>query len=87
MSDESPYPPIADYGYIADCHSAALVSKSGSIDWCCLPRYDSASCFGRLLDWKKGGYCQVVPSSPYEVSRRDCSRSLVLETRFKSKGG
>jgi GH15 family glucan-1,4-alpha-glucosidase len=87
MSDKSPYPPIAEYGYIADCHSAALVSSSGSIDWCCLPRYDSASCFGRLLDWRKGGYCQVVPSSPYEVSRRYCSHSLVLETRFKSKDG
>ena len=76
MSDKSPYPPIAEYGYIADCHSAALVSRSGSIDWCCLPRFESASCFGRLLDWSKGGYCQMVPSSAYEVSRRYCSYSL-----------
>jgi GH15 family glucan-1,4-alpha-glucosidase len=87
MSDGSPYPPIAEYGYIADCHSAALISKSGSIDWCCLPRYDSASCFGRLLDWNKGGYCQVVPAVPHEVSRSYRSHTLVLETHFKSRDG
>lgn len=87
MSEESPYPLISDYGYIADCHSAALISWSGAIDWCCLPRYDSASCFGRLLDWEKGGYCQVTPRAPYEVSRRYRSDSLVLETHFKSGDG
>jgi GH15 family glucan-1,4-alpha-glucosidase len=87
MSDASPYPPIAEYGYIADCHSAALISKSGSIDWCCLPRYDSPSCFGRLLDWNKGGYCQLMPAVPHEVSRSYLTRTLVLETRFKSRDG
>jgi GH15 family glucan-1,4-alpha-glucosidase len=54
----SPYPPISNYGYIADCHSSALVSTSGSIDWCCMPRLDSGSCFGRLLDcftMRRGG--------------------------------
>ncbi|MFZ0133172.1 MAG: glycoside hydrolase family 15 protein [Desulfobacterales bacterium] len=87
MSTESPYPSISDYGYIADCHSAALISRSGAIDWCCLPRYDSASCFGRLLDWEKGGYCQVTPIAPYEVSRRYRPDTLVLETRFNSGDG
>jgi len=54
MNKKNPYPPISDYAYIADCHSAALVSKSGSIDWCCMPRIDSGSCFGRILErtWK-----------------------------------
>ncbi|MFZ0613445.1 MAG: glycoside hydrolase family 15 protein [Desulfobacterales bacterium] len=87
MAEESPYPLISEYGYIADCHSAALISRSGAIDWCCLPRYDSASCFGRLLDWEKGGYCQVTPSVPHDVSRRYRSDTLVLETHFKSTDG
>jgi GH15 family glucan-1,4-alpha-glucosidase len=81
------YPPIADYGFIADCHCGALVSKAGSIDWCCLPRFDSTSCFGRLLDWQQGGYCQIVPAEAHQVSRRYVGDSLVLETTFETKRG
>jgi GH15 family glucan-1,4-alpha-glucosidase len=84
---EMSYPPLADYGYIADCHSSALVSKSGSIDWCCMPRFDSQSCFGRLLGWEKGGYCQVSPREPGEVSRRYLENTLVLETEFRTDKG
>src|SRR5207253_3332855 len=50
-----PYPPIGDYAAIGDCHSIALVSRSGSIDWACIPRFDAGSCFGRILDWDSGG--------------------------------
>jgi GH15 family glucan-1,4-alpha-glucosidase len=53
-------PPIADYGLIGDCHGCALVSARASIDWCCVPRFDSGSCFGRLLDWERGGFCAVA---------------------------
>jgi GH15 family glucan-1,4-alpha-glucosidase len=81
------YPPIGDYGYIADCHSAALVSTTGAIDWCCMPRIDSSSCFGRILDWEKGGYCQVSPAVPYESQRRYMNRTLVLETTFHIETG
>jgi GH15 family glucan-1,4-alpha-glucosidase len=81
------YPPIGDYGYIADCHSSALISRSGSIDWCCMPRTDSSSVFGRLLDWRKGGYCQIVPSGAHEMSRRYVKKTLVLETTFRTGGG
>ncbi len=81
------YPPIDHYGFIADCHSAALVSKTGSIDWCCMPRIDSSSCFGRVLDWDKGGYCRIAPSSRYESRRRYLDRTLVLETIFQVETG
>jgi GH15 family glucan-1,4-alpha-glucosidase len=81
------YPLISDYGYISDCHSAALVSKSGSVDWCCMPRIDSKSCFGRLLGWDRGGYCIIGPASEFKVSRRYLGDSLILETTFTSDGG
>src|SRR5690348_6740493 len=81
------YPPIADYGFIADCHSAALVSRAGSIDWCCMPRFDAASCFGRLLDWDRAGHCSLHADGLEETSRRYVEGSLVLETTFRAKTG
>ena len=81
------YPPISDYGYVSDCHSAALISKSGSVDWCCMPRIDSKSCFGRLLGWDHGGYCIICPASAYKVSRRYLGDSLILETIFHTENG
>jgi GH15 family glucan-1,4-alpha-glucosidase len=81
------YPPIADYGLIGDCHTAALVSRSGSIDWCCLPRFDSDSCFGRLLDWNKGGYFAITPVGPYRVKREYRGDSLILVTTFTTRTG
>jgi len=83
-SDDTPYPPIADYGFIGDCHTAALVSCAGSIDWCCLPRFDSDSCFGRLLDWENGGYFAVTPQGSYTTRREYLRNSLILVTTFKS---
>lgn len=81
------YPPIADYALIGDCHSAALVSRCGSIDWCCLPRFDSDSCFGRLLDWNKGGYFAITPVGRYRVRREYLRDSLILVTTFLSDTG
>jgi GH15 family glucan-1,4-alpha-glucosidase len=69
---------------IGDCHSAALISRAGSIDWCCLPRFDSDSCFGRLLDWKQGGHFIVRPRGSVYVSREYMKSSLVLVTTYKS---
>lgn len=79
---DAQYPPISDYGFISDCHSSALVSRQGSIDWCCLPRIDSPSCFGRLLDWRRGGFCRIAPVGDYRVTRRYLEQTLILETRF-----
>lgn len=83
MSKNS-YPPISDYGFIGDCHSAALISKSGSIDWCCMPRIDSGSCFARMLGWDQGGYCQICPTADYEIKRKYIEDTLVLETVFRT---
>jgi GH15 family glucan-1,4-alpha-glucosidase len=81
------YPPIADYAIIGDCHSAALISRSGSIDWCCLPRFDSDSCFARLLDWNKGGYFAITPVGRYRVRREYRGDSLILVTTFTTRTG
>jgi GH15 family glucan-1,4-alpha-glucosidase len=79
------YPPIADYALIGDCHTAALVSRAGSIDWCCLPRFDSDSCFGRLLDWKLGGYFGLAPTARATVHREYLRDSLILVTTFTTR--
>ncbi len=87
MKRRGEYPPIADYALIGDCHSAALVSRQGSIDWCCLPRFDSDSCFGRLLDWSNGGHFQICPVGRFSSRREYLEKSLVLVTTFRSGSG
>ncbi|HEY8100675.1 MAG TPA: glycoside hydrolase family 15 protein [Burkholderiaceae bacterium] len=82
------YPPIKDYAFISDCNNTALVSRYGSIDWCCMPRPDSDSCFGRLLDWDQGGYCSISPTDQHsEISRRYIPGTMILETHFKNAAG
>jgi GH15 family glucan-1,4-alpha-glucosidase len=89
VPSSEPFPPIADYGLIADCHAAALVSRTGSIDWCCMPRVDSDACFTRLLDWGRGGFCSIEPETDHESPPfRDYEEgTLVLVTRFRSPDG
>jgi len=82
------YPPISDYGFISNGDANALVSRVASIDWCCLPRADSASVFGRLLDWDRGGFWHIAPAGDdFEISRRYVGGSLILATTFVSHGG
>ncbi len=81
-------PSIADYGLIGDCQSAALVSSDGSIDWCCLPRFDSASCFGRLLDRDRGGFCAItMDGGTRSRTSRYVDDTLVLDTRLEGAEG
>ncbi len=69
--------PIADYALLSDCHSAALVSRAGSVDWLCFPRFDSAAVFGRLLD-RDAGHWSIAPRHPSGTARRYLDGSLVL---------
>src|SRR4051812_43860896 len=85
MRDDD-FRPVADYGLLADCTSAALVDRSGSIDWLCLPHYDSPAVFSRLLD-PAAGHWAITPTAAFEVERRYLPGSLVIETTFRTDGG
>ena len=78
---------IGDYALIGDCHSAALVSRAGSIDWACFPRFDSPSVFGRILDHQRGGTFEVVPEHLEETERQYVEGTNVLTTRFRCRTG
>ncbi len=79
---------IEDYGIIGDTHTAGLVGRNGSIDWLCLPRFDSDACFANLLGSEENGYWQIAPSEPVlTTTRRYRDDTLVLETEFTTAGG
>ncbi|WP_440070529.1 glycoside hydrolase family 15 protein [Streptosporangium sp. OZ121] len=78
--------PINDYALLSDCRSAALVTSDGSVDWLCLPRFDSPALFARLLD-EDAGYWSIRPTGPTEVTRRYLEHTLVLETTFRCRDG
>ena len=78
--------PIADYALLSDRHSAALVSRDGSIDWLCCPRFDSPSIFGRLLG-DEAGYWSIRATSATQVTRRYLDRTMVLETTWRTPTG
>jgi GH15 family glucan-1,4-alpha-glucosidase len=81
------YPPIADYGLIGDCHTAALIARDASIDWFCPGRFDAPAVFCRLLDADRGGYLKTTPNGDFSVSRRYRGDTNVLETTFSVGGG
>jgi GH15 family glucan-1,4-alpha-glucosidase len=80
--------PIEDYALIGDCETAALVSRAGSIDWLCWPRFDSAACFAALLGTPEHGRWLVQPTDgDSRVTRRYRDSTLILETRFETATG
>ena len=81
------YKPIEDYGIIGDLHTVALVGIDGSIDWCCLPHFDSPSVFAALLDDAKGGYFKIAAAAPVRTKQLYLPETNVLITRIFSDEG
>ncbi len=80
--------PIEDYALIGDLHTAALVGRDGSIDWLCLPRFDSAACFAALLGEDRHGHWRIAPADgSSRVQRRYRPDTLILETEFATASG
>ena len=79
---------IEDYALIGDCHTAAMVGNEGSIDWLCLPRFDSASVFGALLGDPDNGRWKLAPTGEsIETSRRYLEDTFILITRWVTPTG
>jgi alpha,alpha-trehalase len=78
--------PIADYALLSDRHSAALVGRDGSVDWLCMPRFDSGSVFARLVG-HEAGHWSIRPVVAGESTRRYLDRTMVLETTFATPSG
>src|SRR6202035_4855453 len=82
---------IEDYALIGDCGSAAVVGRDGSIDWLCLPRFDSPACFAKLLGDARNGYWRISPAQSAGrlrgIGRRYRDDTLILETESETAGG
>src|ERR1051325_7818416 len=80
--------PLEDYALVGDCHTAALISKMGSVDWLCFPHFDSPACFAALLGNPEHGRWGISPAIPVKkIQRRYRPESLVLETEFHTAQG
>ena len=83
----SPFTPIADYAFLSDCHTGALIAPDGSVEWMCVPRFDSPSVFGSLLD-RRGGSFRVGPYGiVVPLSVRYIPGTMVLETTWMCPSG
>src|SRR5260370_30182174 len=84
---EPRYRPISQYAAIGDCRTAALVGPDGSIDWCCMPHFDSEAVFLRILDAERGGYFRVCPLSASASTMAYLTGTNVLNTDFTTPTG
>jgi alpha,alpha-trehalase len=84
---QSPFPPIADYGFLSDCETVALVAPTGAIEWMCLPRSDSGSVFGALLDRDAGSFKLAPADVDVPAGRRYLPGTNVLETTWMTRMG
>jgi alpha,alpha-trehalase len=83
----SPFPPIGEYGFLSDCETGALVAASGNVEWLCLPRFDSPSVFGSLLDRDAGMFRLGPADVEVPAARRYLPGTMVLETSWGTRGG
>src|SRR3990170_5061264 len=83
----SPFPPIGEYAFLSDCETTALVAPSGNVEWLCLPRMDSPSVFGMILDRDAGGFRFGPSDINVPAARRYLPGTMVLETSWGSPGG
>ena len=74
-----------NYGIIGNCKSSALINEDSSIDWCCLPQFDSPSVFAKILDDKIGGQFKIVTDASYSISQEYCKNTCILITKFQSQ--
>jgi GH15 family glucan-1,4-alpha-glucosidase len=79
---------IEDYALVGDCETAALVGRDGSVDWFCLPRFDSGACFAALLGTPDHGRWRIAPAGEVRaIRRRYRDGTLVLETEYETEDG
>jgi alpha,alpha-trehalase len=84
---QSPFPPIAEYGFVSDCTTSALIAPNCNVEWMCLPRFDSPSVFGAILDRGAGLFRLAPDGMNVPVARRYLPGTMVLETSWEARAG
>src|ERR1700730_1859770 len=87
LEEVSPFPPIADYGFLSDCEATVLIAPSGNVEWMCLPRMDSPSVFAGILDRDAGMFRLGPADVTVPTARRYLPGTMIIETSWGTKGG